>query len=383
MYTKAAEHTVRIPLVDSLCVALGTAPTITISKDGAAFAAVENTPEANGSTWNLVITETEADCDGYVLYITHDDLPMPVFYADEAGTAHGVNIVEVGNQPVELIEDSFLDAAGAREALGMTNADLDTQLSGLGTAIDGIEVGLDAEAVRSALGMTNANLDDQLAGLDSAIGEIEAGSGGDATAENQEAILAAVNALDVGTGTGANAVTITIDDGTDPLESVKVRVTKGAESYLGTTNASGVATFALDNGTWTVRATLPLYTMDAETLVVDGDEDETYSMSAVSITPSEPGSVTGYWIARCADGQPIEGVEIGVRVKSSMSAGTAHQAATRTVVSDEAGVASVANLLPSVRYEARAGQGPWIEFIVPAGSASPYQLPDIWGIWAV
>jgi hypothetical protein len=222
-------------------------------------------------------------------------------------------------------------------------------------------------------------LEDTGTTLPTAISGIE-GGGGDATEAKQDLILAAVAALDVGTGSGANAVTITIDDGTNPLESVKVRVTKGSESYLGTTNASGVATFALDNGTWTVRATLPLYTMDAETLVVDGTEAETYSMTALSVTVSDEGLVTGYWLAHDADGVATEDVTVTVRPVSSGQTGTAHETSGRECESDANGMIYVANLKPGMRYEARRGTDKtWIQFDVATTATTPYALTDVWG----
>lgn len=115
MYTKAAQHTVKLPLVDSLGVALSTAPTITISKDGGAFAAVTNTPTANGSTWNLVLTTAEANCDGYTLYITHGDLAMPVFYQDEA-TAVIVAALEDDGTVLNKIDQLIADGAFTEEA---------------------------------------------------------------------------------------------------------------------------------------------------------------------------------------------------------------------------------------------------------------------------
>lgn len=157
--------------------------------------------------------------------------------------------------------------------------------------------------MRSALGMADADLDTQL-----------------------DAILAAAGN---GGGTGANSVTITVDDGTNPLESAKVRMTKGAESYLLTTNASGVAAFSLDNGTWTVHITLPLYTFTATTLVVDGTETQTYSMTAQTITaPSAPDTCTVQFRVFLS-GVPVQGAVCKAKLIG------VNQASDGTILSNE------------------------------------------------
>lgn len=74
-----------------------------------------------------------------------------------------------------------LDAAGMRSALGMSSANLDTQIVGVLDAIDQIPGGgggLDAAGVRAAIGLASANLDTQLAGIVSDIGNIPGGGGG-------------------------------------------------------------------------------------------------------------------------------------------------------------------------------------------------------------
>jgi hypothetical protein len=89
-------------------------------------------------------------------------------------------------------------------------------------------------------------------------------------------------------GIGSRTVTITINDGATVLESAKVRLTKGTETYVSTTNSSGVVAFSLNDGTWTVSITLVGYHFTPTTIVVNGNETQTYSMTAFSITaPSD------------------------------------------------------------------------------------------------
>ena len=103
------------------------------------------------------------------------------------------------------------------------------------------------------------------------------------------------------TGTGAKVVVITIDDGTNPLEAARIRLTQGVETYVGSANANGQVTFNVNDATWTIAITKAGYTYAGTTLtVVDGDKTPTYSMTAVSFSASAPGQSTG-WVY-CYDG---------------------------------------------------------------------------------
>lgn len=124
---------------------------------------------------------------------------------------------------------------------------------------------LSAAATRTALGMSAADLDAQL-----------------------DAILAAATA---GAGTGARTVTITVNDGTTVLENCIVRLTEGANTFTVLTNSSGVAVFNLDDATYTVGITKPGYTYSGTSLVVNGTETATYSMTAISISNPTAGKV--------------------------------------------------------------------------------------------
>lgn len=90
-----------------------------------------------------------------------------------------------------------------------------------------------------------------------------------------------------GTGTGARTVTVTVNDGATALQNAAVRLTEGANSFKSLTNVSGVVTFNVDDATYTVGITKSGYTYAGTTLVVDGTEAVTYSMTAVSSTPPD------------------------------------------------------------------------------------------------
>jgi hypothetical protein len=182
---------------------------------------------------------------------------------------------------------------------------------------------------------------------------------------------------------GANTVTITVDDGTDPLESAKVRVTKGAESYLRSTNALGIVSFNVDDGSWTVAIALLGYDFAGAALVVAGDTPITYSMTQVVMPASDPGLVTGYLYCYDQAGAVEKDVIIELRVFSNVGTGISNDTATRTATSTVAGLVTFINLFCGATYLIRRGPASrhrlWTEFTVPAAATTPYALPDIWG----
>lgn len=107
-----------------------------------------------------------------------------------------------------------------------------------------------------------------------------------ATLTKQEEILTELAEHNTGAGTGARTVAVTVNDGSTLLQNAKVRMTEGVNTYLVSTNASGVAVFNLDDATYTVGITKSGYTYSGTTLVVDGNESPTYSMTQNMPTPS-------------------------------------------------------------------------------------------------
>jgi len=102
---------------------------------------------------------------------------------------------------------------------------------------------------------------------------------------------AAVRTLTAGAGLGAYPITVTVTDGTNPLQNAIVRVSEGASAYTATTDASGQATFALDAATYAVSVTKAGYSFTPTTRTVTGAEAGTLTsalaMAAVTI-PSAP-----------------------------------------------------------------------------------------------
>ena len=186
----------------------------------------------------------------------------------------------------------------------------ETTIGASGTAV------LDPSSLRAALGMSAADLDSQL-----------------------DAILAAASA---GAGTGARTVTITVNDGTTVLQNAIVRFTEGSNTFRALTNASGVAVFNLDDATYTVAITKSGYTYAGTTMVVNGTETATYSMTATSVTPPTNPDLSAVEVL-CLDEDfaAAAGIDVDFRM-SAVATGDqnrAHPGAKKTVTSNGSGIA--------------------------------------------
>lgn len=116
-------------------------------------------------------------------------------------------------------------------------------------------------------------------------------------------VLAALTAL--GLGTGPVPVTITIDDGTDPVPNAAVTVyDAGVPCGTGTTDANGEVVLDLAAGTYTVSIYHVGYSSTPQTLVVPDDGDPTYSITAMGEIPAATvtGQCTGYGYVYDEDG---------------------------------------------------------------------------------
>ena len=186
-------------------------------------------------------------------------------------------------------------------------------------------VELDPAALRSALGMSAADLDDQL-----------------------DAILSAATAA---AGTGARTVTVTVNDGTTVLQNAVVRFTEGSNTYRALTNASGIATFNLDDATYTVAVSKVGYHYAGTTMIVNGTETATYSMSAINVTPGTGDLTTGYLTCLDEEGVAEEGVSVRCQVVQIPSSGTgfAYDSAVQLETSAADGLVEFA-MIKGARY---------------------------------
>lgn len=173
---------------------------------------------------------------------------------------------------------------------------------------------LTASSTRTALGMAAADLDTQL-----------------------DSILAAASA---GAGTGARTVTITVNDGATALQNAVVRFTEGSNTYRALTNASGIATFNLDDATYTVAVSKVGYYYAGTTMIVNGTETATYSMSAINVTPGTGDMTTGYLTCLDEQGVAEEGVAVRCQFVQVPASGTgfAYDSAIQLEASDADGL---------------------------------------------
>jgi hypothetical protein len=199
-----------------------------------------------------------------------------------------------------------------------------------------------------------------------ALSEINSGGGTyDATTDSLEAL-----GTDDVEGSGPYTATVTITDADDaPLESVAVSLTKGATRLRVLTNASGVAEFLVENGTWAVRAFLAGYSMSAATLVVAGaNKSQTYEMSAVTISPSaDPEQCVCFGVIRDGNGDAVVGATLEYRLLRGPGTGGSIYSRewSRSAASDANGLVQV----PMPR-------GAWGEFRYDDGIAVRLPIPD-------
>lgn len=133
--------------------------TITASKDGAAFSSISPTVTERGSGWyNIALTTSHTDTVGdLALHVTASgadpsDLVMQIVeYDPNSATNLGLSNIDatVSSRLATSSYSAPLDAAGTRTALGLSSANLDTQLSTIDTVVDRIE--LDTQDIQSRL----------------------------------------------------------------------------------------------------------------------------------------------------------------------------------------------------------------------------------------
>ena len=202
-----------------------------------------------------------------------------------------------------------------------------------------------------------------------------------ATAAKIDAILvdtgttlpAQIAGISAGSGTGARTVTITVNDGTTALQNATVRMTEGANTFTATTNVSGVAVFNLDDATYTVGVTKSGYSYAGTTLVVNGTETATYSMTVVSITPpTTPGLSAIVVLCLDAAGQPEADVDIDIRIVTVPSGSTniAYKGSKQTATSNVNGIAQFEVVQGSVCEWKRGKADVWSRVTIDSDSVT-------------
>lgn len=327
---------------DHVTAKTGLSPTVVISKNGGAFGAPAGAVTELSLGW-YVIAADAADTDTLGPLIVHASAtgadPVDLLYQVVKQNRR------VASMDLVLAKTTNLTGLNDIAATAIVSAGAIQTLAGHVVGVDSVET-LATDAIDA----------DSLAT--------------DAVAE----IVAGLN------GTGARTVTITVNDGTTALESATVRMTKGAESYTQVTNVSGQCTFNVDDGTWVVAITLSGYSYAGTSLVVDGTETATYSMTALSITPpTTPDQLTGYLVCYATDGTVLSGVSFTVKqITDSEASGIAYGTSDRTVVSDVSGLVQFPGMWAGAVYLGKRSSGEWVEIEVPT-TGTTFELPSILG----
>ena len=186
-------------------------------------------------------------------------------------------------------------------------------------------------------------------------------------------------------GTGARTVVVTVNDGTTNLTGAFVRVIKVGDpsvNLYGTT-VSGVVTFNLDDGSYTVSITKGGYSYAGTTLVVDGTEAVTYSMTATSITPGTGSFTTGFLTAYDETGTAEVGASIYCELTKAPASDTgfSYDSALRTLTSVAGGLVEIPGLIKGGTYRIWRGtrnSSPTANnlFLIPTSAGSTYELPS-------
>lgn len=331
---------------------------------------------------------------------------------------------------------STLDAAGIRTAVGLSSANLDTQLGNIPTVSEFEARTLLAAAYFDPSTDTVTLADGAHGGASASLtlsdySDFTGGGGGDATAANQATIIThltdikgatwdSTNSLEAihddlavvdgvvdtihvdtnelqtdwtdggrldtlldtaasaGAGSGARTVTITVDDGTDPLENAIVRMTEGVNTYRATSNASGIAVFNLDDASYTVAISKSGYSYSGTTLVVNGDETETYSMTAIVFSAPDNADMTlGYFTVYDIAGDPLASESITYKQTSNVSGyGTSFEPDTATLTSDVNGLVQV-NLYKGANYAFTRTGSKAFTVTIPDDAGDSYELPNM------
>lgn len=165
-------------------------------------------------------------------------------------------------------------------------------------------------------------------------------------------------------GSGANAVTITIQDteGTpNDLENATVTLTEGGNSYTATTDANGEAVFYLDSATYTYVVAKSNYAGTSGSIIVSTNpQTATYAMAVNGTpTPAAAGFSNGSLICYDENGSTEEGAVLYVQlVQGTGVAGKALDTKIRSETSPAGGLVTFSNLVRLATYKIWRGPAP-------------------------
>ncbi len=174
-------------------------------------------------------------------------------------------------------------------------------------------------------------------------------------------------------GSGAYTITLTVNDGATALENATIRLTEGVNTFTGTTNASGIAAFSLDAATYSVAITKDGYSFTPTTLVVTATAPQTYSMTAVTITPSDPAQTTGYVTIYTGAHVVVAGAVVEIQILK-LANGTTGSGINDPLISgttNGSGYVEFVGLPRGATYQVRVDGGPWFKGTTASAATTP------------
>jgi hypothetical protein len=87
-------------------------------------------------------------------------------------------------------------------------------------------------------------------------------------------------------GAGAYAITVNVKEGVTNMSGASVSFTQGSDVYTATTNASGNASFSLDNGSYTLAIVKSGYSFTPESVTVSALATLNKTITATSLPPA-------------------------------------------------------------------------------------------------
>jgi hypothetical protein len=183
------------------------------------------------------------------------------------------------------------------------------------------------------------------------------------------------------TGTGARTVNIGVNDGTDPIQGATVRVLEGINTYSLTTSAVGSGTFNLDDATYDLSISKAGYNYAGTTLVVNGTENETYSMAQSAIA-APPNASTSTGVAHLYDHMGVKevGAKASVQITSGPGAsGISYDRKIWTETSDSGGMIQFSGLIREAIYDYWRGSSKASKVSITVPNTLSFNLDEIIG----
>ncbi len=182
-----------------------------------------------------------------------------------------------------------------------------------------------------------------------------------------------VNATGGSGTTGAFLDSITVNDGTDPIEGAIVRyLWNGATWFIGTTDINGAVSVPVDAHTYTVAITCPTFNGLTAQRTVTADGSHTYSLVKQVITPSTDPHTTCYLTVLGNAGAAKAGVQVRLTTtQMPEGTGTAVDNPTTLGTTDSNGLVQFIGQPRQASYRLTIGTGLPFEGITSANSTTP------------